>query len=300
MKNYLASITSIISITLFLCFKLNAQDGGSTASYLQLGAGARAIGLGSAFTGVSDDGSALFWNPAGLSLIKQNIVSGMYSFLQYDRNHDYLSIAHPFNSRYGTLALNILHYGVANIEGRDLFGEKTENFSDNEIAIDLGYGVFISHDKISIGFSFRYLYQSLYNNNAHGIAFNMGTLVKILPFFKFGISANNIGGYLKWNTDSGEKENIPLSLRGGIAICPENIPLLVSADVEKRQNIDKIFAYAGIEYWLLKPICLRIGYNQKGFLFGGSIKYDFLQIDYVYSTESELDAVNRIGINLSF
>lgn len=39
---------------------------------LGMGTGARAIGLGGAFTAVADDVSATFWNPAGLSTLKSN------------------------------------------------------------------------------------------------------------------------------------------------------------------------------------------------------------------------------------
>ncbi len=41
-----------------------------SGSDLGLGVGARAIGLGGAFSAVADDGSALFWNPAGMARMK--------------------------------------------------------------------------------------------------------------------------------------------------------------------------------------------------------------------------------------
>lgn len=41
---------------------------------LGLGVGARAISLGGAFTAVADDGSALFWNPAGMTQTKTSQV----------------------------------------------------------------------------------------------------------------------------------------------------------------------------------------------------------------------------------
>jgi hypothetical protein len=37
------------------------------APYLRVGAGARALGMGSAFTGVANDATAAYWNPAGLT-----------------------------------------------------------------------------------------------------------------------------------------------------------------------------------------------------------------------------------------
>jgi len=56
----------IPSIMLLLWSMVSGQDTGTTGStFLKLGAGARAIGMGSAFTGLSDDATAIYWNPAG-------------------------------------------------------------------------------------------------------------------------------------------------------------------------------------------------------------------------------------------
>ncbi len=46
---------------------LGAQRvGTSAAQFLKIGAGARAEALGQAYVAISNDASALFWNPAGL------------------------------------------------------------------------------------------------------------------------------------------------------------------------------------------------------------------------------------------
>jgi len=42
----------------------------------QLGSGARALGLGGTFTGIADDYSAIWWNPAGLAQVKRIEVQG--------------------------------------------------------------------------------------------------------------------------------------------------------------------------------------------------------------------------------
>jgi long-subunit fatty acid transport protein len=42
----------------------------------QLGSGARALGLGGTYTGISDDFSGIWWNPAGLSQVKRIEVQG--------------------------------------------------------------------------------------------------------------------------------------------------------------------------------------------------------------------------------
>ena len=51
-----------------------------SGSDLLSGVGPRAIGLGGAFTAIADEGSAVYWNPAGLAGLPKNtvFVSGNY------------------------------------------------------------------------------------------------------------------------------------------------------------------------------------------------------------------------------
>lgn len=51
-----------------------------------LGIGARALGMGNAYTGISDDASAMYFNPAGLGLIKRLEVAGGLDYFNYDNN----------------------------------------------------------------------------------------------------------------------------------------------------------------------------------------------------------------------
>ncbi|MFA4924878.1 MAG: outer membrane protein transport protein [Ignavibacteriaceae bacterium] len=48
-----------------------------------LGVGARALGMGNAFNGISDDASAMYFNPAGLGLIKRLEVAGGLDYFNY-------------------------------------------------------------------------------------------------------------------------------------------------------------------------------------------------------------------------
>ncbi|MFA6542771.1 MAG: UPF0164 family protein, partial [Bacteroidota bacterium] len=44
----------------------NVSKTGTTAgTFLEIPVGARAIALGSAYSGIADDASSLYWNPAG-------------------------------------------------------------------------------------------------------------------------------------------------------------------------------------------------------------------------------------------
>ena len=51
-----------------------AKVGTFGGQFLKIGVSARATGMGSAFTGVADDASSVFWNPGGLVNVRGNEV----------------------------------------------------------------------------------------------------------------------------------------------------------------------------------------------------------------------------------
>ncbi|RMF58677.1 MAG: hypothetical protein D6743_17390 [Calditrichaeota bacterium] len=82
--------------------RVSAQgSAGQAGEYLRWGVGARALALGRAFTSISDDASALYWNPAGLSSLSR--VGGTVMFM-----HLPLREGASFNYLAGAIPLRIL------------------------------------------------------------------------------------------------------------------------------------------------------------------------------------------------
>ncbi len=92
------SMRRIVSLAVLLVASASlAQDGLperlliTTGQYV--GPGARAQGLGGAYTGVADDYSAIWWNPAGLAQIKRIEMQGSISRTGYSNDASYFGIA---------------------------------------------------------------------------------------------------------------------------------------------------------------------------------------------------------------
>ncbi len=74
----------------------------------QLGSGARALGLGGTYTGIADDYSAIWWNPAGLAQVKRIEVQGTLLRTGFSNDANYFGLG-----REGTTdALRLNNLGV--------------------------------------------------------------------------------------------------------------------------------------------------------------------------------------------
>lgn len=97
-----------------------------------LGVGARALGMGNAYSAISDDGSAMYFNPAGLGLMKRLEVAGGLDYFNF--NND----ATLFNNKtnYSSSATNFNQIGFVfpfpTLRGSLVFGmayNKTKDFT---------------------------------------------------------------------------------------------------------------------------------------------------------------------------
>jgi hypothetical protein len=194
------------------------------ASFLEIGIGARALGMGGAFGSVADDGTAFYWNPAGLALSEKNQISGMYGpqFGTIEHplaNYHYLGYAQHLPGG-ATIAFNWIRLAVDDIPiYSELMGTRSERyrngtlrptgeaegyFSDTEDAFffsfakmnrfdaDLGWVYHPVRIDIPIGINIKWIRQTLGDGEASGLGLDAGAMVRfhLDEFFeipKFGM-----------------------------------------------------------------------------------------------------------------
>jgi len=267
--------------------------GTTTAQFLKIGVGPRAQGMGGSFVAIADDGSATYWNPAGLMSQRNPAVSLFHNPWVLDINHEYLNITIP-TGEIGVLgffysALTMDEKEVTTIAEQDGTGIY---YSTLDMAFGLSYASQMS-DRLSYGFSVKYIRLSAYNEVASTFAVDIGSILKT-DFYgmSIGMSLSNFGGELRYegrdlledvdtapeidgniHTDVNlvtESWPLPLLIRIGVGlelIGGEDAPvrsdrnsMIVALDAT-HPNDGPEFVSLGVEYGLHKSVFLRAGYR---------------------------------------
>ena len=127
-----------------------ATNGGRTAAdFLLIGAGARAAGMGGAFSAVSEGASASYWNPAGLTGIEQGeVMLGHFAWFQ-DVTLEFGAFAYKLNDR-ATMSASITYLNYGTIEGYDIDGNPTADISAYDLAAAVSFG-YLAREDLSAG-----------------------------------------------------------------------------------------------------------------------------------------------------
>lgn len=106
----------------------------------ELGVGSRAMGMGGAYVGVSDDYSAIYWNPAGLGQIQRMEVNVGFSHNKFVNNTSFLGVESKAEDTFSRLNSLGIVIPVPTYQGSMVFGvgyNKVRDF-DNRFEIE-GY-----------------------------------------------------------------------------------------------------------------------------------------------------------------
>jgi len=190
MKNIFLSLVVGMVLVLF--------TGGSGASaeslampLLEEGAGARAAGLGFTYVGVAEGSSALFWNPAGLSGLREGELalhhrSGLGGSIQET------SVIGIPAGEWGGFAGSLAYVSNGLFNGYDASGNKTGLYSAGDIGGSLGWGKEWLPG-LSLGTAVKFNQQNLKSQSDSIFAVDLGVLWSPLERLKLGAAYSNLG-----------------------------------------------------------------------------------------------------------
>ncbi len=115
-----------------LCF---SQFRKYSNEFLNIGAGARGLGMGGAQVASANDATAGYWNPAGLTGVKDHPNAGIMhaDYFAGIAKYDYLSAAIPVQDNKRTLGFSLLRFAVDDIPNTLFLVEPDGNFNYDHI-----------------------------------------------------------------------------------------------------------------------------------------------------------------------
>lgn len=193
-------------ITLLIIITLQAVSiagdfskvGTTSAQFLKIGVGARAMGLGGSFTALANDVSTLYWNPAGITNLRGFSFAVTHTEWFADISHDFAGIVYRLSSS-DVIALNVVALNTGEQEVTTVTQpEGTGIFYDvSDLAIGLSYARVLT-DRFSVGLTVKYIQQNMYNESANTFAVDIGTFLRT-GFHDLIIAMNmsNFGGSMQ-------------------------------------------------------------------------------------------------------
>ncbi len=313
-------VLALVFVLTFLCSPVwGAKYAGE---FLNLGVGAKALGMGGAFVAVCDDASAGYWNPAGLQNLRQKEIIIMHaetfgSLL----NHDFLGYVLPLGNEDNpsSLSFGLVRLGGGGIKITSL--ERDEPASDSNRAFSVkeashaDYALLVSYSRkgsssFAWGTTAKVIYRKLADNSAFGMGLDWGMLFSPCDFLVLG--ANLMDATATFLTyDNGTTESIYPNLKIGLASQKRFYDfsgcLTVDSDVkfEKRRasaqywigNLSFDMHY-GFETCYKKRFAGRLGLDQGNFTAGfGLVMRQFI-LDVAFLDHDQLDDSYRISLQV--
>jgi len=296
-------IAALVMITMFPRFSfgdIHENAGTKAMSFLKIGVGAEAIGMGESQVAATNDLYASYWNPAGLAQIQQAQLGFMHNQWFEDIKHEYLGFVQPFGNL-GVISSSILYLSYGEIQGRDENGKETKKFRPYDLAVILSYGRPLFKD-LAIGVNAKWMREQIDEESAQVYALDIGALYPINDSLCVGLNLQNLGTKAKFVEESFD---LPTNLKFGLSYKLLKDAFKVTADLNKPSD-DDISIGVGAGLSIAKLLHLRGGYKYSiggndlgavsGFTTGLGFTYEGFQIDYAFANYGKLGAVHRISL----
>lgn len=265
---------------------------GQSADIFQIGAGARAMGMGGAFTGLADDASAPYYNPSGLAYLDEHQIMAMHAPLMLDSNYNYLATAHPFGDKWGTLALSDVLLLSKKFELRDQYNNVTGTDGDVRHNVIMGSYARKLPMNFAAGANVKIIQQQVVGFSGSALGLDLGFMYRPSSLLSVGYAMQNVNSP-EVTLDSKGDPYRPLN-RLGVASEVFKGKVNLTADMLKISKEKALYA-AGVEFSPNELFQLRAGYNaNRSYTFGLGIKIHPFRVDYAFS-DTDLGAFNKVS-----
>jgi outer membrane protein OmpA-like peptidoglycan-associated protein len=262
-----------IRLLFLLAGFLSAQElSNISGAYTDVGYGVRPMGMGGAFTAVSDDPNAAYYNPAGLMKVPYPGISLMYT--------RQMTIVPYYYTTFQSRVAENQAIGAAILYNGDALYNEFEFIAS--YAYNLGSLFSEPFEKLYLGIGAQYRHVGFGKNEdggigqmsgvAYGYGANLGMLWEITPDYSFGLVWRDFLDKLQWETRALDfkyfnnyNEDIPAGLTFGFAANSfKNTTIGLDLKKALRKDTHDRFAI-GFETKFLRFLVPRFGMSQNIF-----------------------------------
>lgn len=292
--------------------------------------------MGNAYSALVTDGTALYWNPAGMAGQTETLLTVEYATWIAEIDFSFASLIIPTGLGNFGFAVTAFQSPEMEVTTEEMQNGTGEMFRASSYAFAASYSRQLT-DRFAIGGSVKVIDESIYNSSARGVAFDVGTLF-VTPFrgIRLGASIANFGTKMQIDGDDlrlrpdlrpdqrgqnksatatldTDRFDLPLRMRLGLAgeaFETDQSRLTIAVDfISPNDNAQSM--NVGAELSFLDMVMIRGGYTDiflddriRSFAFGGGLQYGFgtlhFNVDYAYETYQYFAGVNRFTLGLSF
>ncbi len=302
--------------------------------FLQVSVDARASALSSAMASMEVYSTALFYNPASMSRLRDfaHVSLGSMQWIA-DINYFYGSMAiAPQNGRFGVFGFSALSVDYGSFQGTILANNEqgfldTQKFSPTAFSFGMGYAKSLT-DKFSVGGQIKYVKQNLTGGvtnfdeqqslqaddlSADVMAVDFGILYKTgFRSLNFGMNVRNFSQEIEYYEESFQ---LPLTFKMGLSmdmmdlmdVNPKQHTLILSVDASHPRDYTEQID-VGTEYIFMNTFAFRMGYtaptDEQQINMGAGFRQslvDFeLSVDYAYTPFGIFNEVHRFTLQFMF
>lgn len=312
---HLLRIITIYAIVLLSISNSYAVD--TPFNFLRYVSSARAAALSGAFSTVTDDPTAVYFNPASISTVEDRQAS--ITFLKHvlDINSGNINYVHDLEGT-GKVAANIGFTSYGSFDYADKLGNRDgRTFGANDLSFGLTYSNELDSN-FYYGVTLKYIYAGIEQVSTSALAVDAGLLYQLKDGrTNIGLSVLNAGTQL--SKISNQSESLPLDVRIGVNHRLRGLPLLFNfAFHHLADNTDNFFDKfksftLGGEFYFGKVFQLRLGYDNQirtltsseidkgltGFSGGVGLVFDDYNFDYGFSRYGSSSNLHRFSISMN-
>ncbi len=262
------------------------EPGTSGFVFLRLGNGARASGMGEAFTAVVDDATSIYWNPAGLASVDDVELNFTHTEWLVDIRFEQISVVNEMFGGAVGLGFTGLFYGDLDRYGDYPSLTPDGTFNPYDFALSAGYGTDILPN-LAVGAAAKLIHSKIDFESATSWAVDLGITHKsMIEGLTLAASLLNLGPQAKFVE---EKFYPPFQMRiGGAYLYTAGWlhgDLIAATDVVFPNDGDAKL-HVGAEYNYERYLSVRAGYKGnyyvQGLTMGLGLSYKNLRFDYAF------------------